>query len=260
MKKEPKILLACPTYDGKAYCLDYWAESVKKLQKITPCDVLLVDNSKSNSYSKRIEGYGFKVIRSKRHKKTIKCIGEARKKINDYLIKNNYDFCFSLEQDVFPDRDVLKKLLNSFKKIKKIDAVVAAPYYFGYLDQGEHPFCKRVDYVSCISKNMVYSKRLRRKIQNTLLSKDLKNKRGLMKVFAVGFGCCLIPVSVLKKVKVKYSENNFKTDDTFFYQDCKIFGISVYADLDLINKIKHIPGSNAPRSNGIFSWGYEKKK
>ena len=29
-----KILLSCPTYDGKAYCLDYWAENVKKLQKV----------------------------------------------------------------------------------------------------------------------------------------------------------------------------------------------------------------------------------
>ena len=256
----PKILLACPTYDGKNYCLDYWAEKVKELQKVTPCDVLLVDNSKDENYSKKIKKYGFKVIRSKHYKKTIKSIGEAKKKLNEYLIKNNYDFHFSLEQDLFPEKDMLKKLIADFKKIKEDEAIIGAPYYYGSINDPEkHPF-RTLGHISCIAKGLIYSKRYKRKIQNTMLSKELKKKKGLIKAFAIGFGCCLIPISVIKKVKVKYSENNFKPDDAFFYQDLERLNIPVYADVDLIKKIKHIPGSNAPDSNGLFSWSSKKKK
>jgi hypothetical protein len=258
--KKNKILLSCPTYDGKAYCLDYWAETIKKLQKVTPCDVLLVDNSKGEDYSKKIRKYGFKVIKSKHYKKTIKSIGEAKKKLNNYLIKNDYVFHFSLEQDIFPDRNLLEELLKDFNKIKEDEAIIAAPYYYGSInDPKKHPF-RTLGYISCIAKGLIYSKRYKRKIQNTMLSKELKNKKGLIKIFAAGFGCCLIPVSIIKKIKVKYSENNFKPDDAFFYQDCEKLGIPVYADVDLIKKVKHIPGSNAPESNGLFSWTSKKKK
>lgn len=258
--KEYKILLSCPTYDGKAYCLDYWAETVNKLKEITPCDVLLVDNSKGEEYAKKIRRYGFKVIKSNHYKKSIKSIGEAKKKLNDYLIKENYDFHFSLEQDVFPDKDVLRRLLNDFEKIKKDEVIIVAPYYYARInDPKKLPF-RTLGYISCIAKGLVYSKRYHRKIQNVMLSKELEKKEGLIRAFAVGFGCCLIPVSVTKKIKVKYSENNFKPDDAFFYQDCEGLEIPVYADVDLIKKVKHIPGSNAPESNGLFSWTSKKKK
>ncbi len=258
--KEHKILLGCPTYDGKDYCLDYWAKVVKELQKVTSCDVLLIDNSKGNDYAKKIRKYGFKAIKSRHYRKPIKSIGEAKKRLNNYLIKNNYDFHFSLEQDIFPDKDILKRLLNDFQKLKKDEAVIAAPYYYGSInDPKKHPF-RTLGYISCIAKGLIYSRKYRRKIQNTMLSKELRKKKGLVKAFAVGFGCCLIPVAILKKIKVKYSENNFKPDDAFFYQDCEKLGIPVYADVDLIKKVKHIPGSNAPGSNGLFSWALEKKK
>ena len=252
--KNPKILLSCPTYDGKAYCLDYWAETVKKLQKITPCDVLLVDNSKGGNYAKKIRRYGFKVIRSKHYEKPIKSIGESKKKLNAYLIKNNYDFHFSLEQDLFPDSDMLKRLLKDFDKIKEDEAVIAAPYYYSPLKEPKEIPFRTLGYISCVAKGLVYSKRYKRRVQNIMLSKELEKKKGLIKVFAVGFGCCLIPVSLIKKIKVKYSENNFKPDDAFFYQDCERLGIPIYADIDLVKKLKHIPGSNAPESNGLFSW------
>lgn len=258
MKK--RVLIATPTFDGKEYCLDYWAEIVKKLQKVTPCDILLVDNSKGNKYAKKIRKYGFKVIKSRHYKKTIKSIGEAKKKLNNYLINSNYDFHFSLEQDLFPDSDMLKRLLDDFKKIKKDEAVIAAPYYYRAINDSKEPPFRTLCYLSCIAKGLVYSKRYKRKIQDMILSKELEKKKGLIKAFAVGFGCCLIPVSILKKIKVKYSENNFKADDAFFYQDCERLGIPVYADVDLTKKIKHIPGSNAPESNGLFSWTSKKKK
>lgn len=257
--KKYKILLGCPTYNGKAYCLDYWAETVKKLQRVTPCDVLLIDNSDRSSYSNKIRSYGFRVIRSKRYKKPIKSLGEAKKKLNEYLIENNYDFHFSLEQDIFPDSDVLKRLLNDFEKIGENETVIAAPYLYDSINEAKGPSYRILDYKTCIAKGLIYSRRYKRKIQDIMLAKELERKKGLIRVFAAGFGCCLIPVSILKKIKVKYSENNYKPDDAFFYQDCERLGIPVYADVELIKKIKHISGSNAPESNGLFSWAVKEK-
>src|SRR3989344_3253635 len=34
-----------------------------------------------------------------------------------YLIYNNYDYLFSLEQDVIPDKNILKKLISHNKKV-----------------------------------------------------------------------------------------------------------------------------------------------
>ncbi|MFH1211697.1 MAG: hypothetical protein V1659_02090, partial [Candidatus Woesearchaeota archaeon] len=255
--KTVRILLACPTFDGKNYCLDFWAEKVLELQKVTPCDVLLVDNSKTENYSEKIKKYGFKVIRSKYHKNNIKSIGEAKKKLNSYLIRNKYDFHFSLEQDIFPDKDVLRKLLDDFNRIKKQEAIVGVPYYLTRISESDkHPF-RTLGYVSVVAEGLIYSERYNRKIQKTLTSKELENKKGLIRAFAIGFGCCLIPRQVIEQVTVKYSEDSYASDDTFFYMSCERLKIPVYADIDLMKKVKHIPGSNAPDSNGIFSWGFE---
>ena len=59
----PKVLVGCPTYDGKKYCLKEYAEALKKLTYAN-FDVLIVDNSKESGYSCMIEALGFKVIRN----------------------------------------------------------------------------------------------------------------------------------------------------------------------------------------------------
>ena len=102
----PKILLGTPTYDGKEYCLDYWVKIIKQIQKTTPCDLLLIDNSQTDYYSDIIKHkYKINVIKSKNYKnQPLKSLAEARKKFYKYAIKNKYNFIFSLEQDIFPQK------------------------------------------------------------------------------------------------------------------------------------------------------------
>ena len=56
---QPKVLVGCPTYSGMEYCLDKYAKTVKSLTHPN-YDILLVDNSKDNSYNLRIHALNLK--------------------------------------------------------------------------------------------------------------------------------------------------------------------------------------------------------
>ena len=110
-KEYPKILIACPTFDGKMYCLDRWVAAVNKID-YPHFDVLLVDNSSGEGYAKRIKQLGIPVLRSHRHERARDTITEARNLIRKKALDGKYDYLFSLEQDVIPKPETLKKLLT----------------------------------------------------------------------------------------------------------------------------------------------------
>ena len=70
------------------------------------------------------------------------------------------------------------------------------------------------------------------------------------RAYACGMGCTLADVSILKKIKVKYSKKRERPDDAFLFLDCQKKGIPVYVDPTLLGKIVHIPGS----SSRLSSW------
>ena len=56
----PKILVACPTSDHKAYCPNEYANVARSLS-YSNFDFFLVDNSKGNEYFERIKSFGVNV-------------------------------------------------------------------------------------------------------------------------------------------------------------------------------------------------------
>ena len=60
--KIPKILVGCPTASTHGYCLKEYANAVKSLT-YPNYEVLLVDNSKDDSYFKRIKSLGLNAIK-----------------------------------------------------------------------------------------------------------------------------------------------------------------------------------------------------
>jgi len=161
----PKILLGTPTYEGKEYCLDYWIKIVKEIQKTTPCDILLVDNSSTNYYAKIIKNkYGINVIKSKSYKnQPLKSLAEARKKFYKYAIKNKYDFIFSLEQDIFPPKDILIHLLKIREKIRDKEAIIGVPYIIKTITHEKRPFIDKGNLTNA-AKERMYSKEMKRMI------------------------------------------------------------------------------------------------
>lgn len=248
MIRKYKILLGTPTYDGKEYCLDYWIKIIKEIQKTTPCDVLLVDNSKGNNYFNLIKRHKLNVIKSPNYKNPLKSLGEARKKLYEYAIKENYDFLFSLEQDIFPPKDIISNLLKIRGKINN-ESVIGVPYKIGNITWEKSPYLGK-DELTNIATGRIYVKYLKRTIQKNLTKKQIKKKKKIMKVYACGFGCTLIDVSILKKIKVRYTEENpkfkgefkYRPDDGLFFVDLHNLRINTYADPNLIGKIIHIYG------------------
>jgi hypothetical protein len=247
--KKPRILLATPTHDGKAYCLEFWVRTVRAIQKVTPCDVLLVDNSLTDAYARRIRKLGIKCLRSPAHDEPLKSLGEARRKLYNHAIRQGYDYFFSLEQDLFPPPDILKYLLGLRRTIKAGLAVAAAPYLIKYLSQVEPPY-HTLDQLTSVSRGLVYSPRIKREMQLLVTGLDMLKQPGVERVFAAGLGCALIDVPLLRTIEVRYSQEHHRPDDAFFYIDLQARDIPVYVDTRLLDKVIHISGN----VHSVYGW------
>src|SRR3989344_9162576 len=113
---EPRVLVGCPTSFHKEYALREYAEAVKSLD-YDDYDIFLVDNSPNNDYFNKIKEHGLNVIKGEYFEGAIKRIITSRNLLRKYALYNNYDYFFSLEQDVIPDKNILKKLISHNKEV-----------------------------------------------------------------------------------------------------------------------------------------------
>jgi len=239
--RKPRILLAAPTYHGKSYCLESWVRNVRAIQKHTPCDVLLVDNSDGDAYARLIRKQGVRVLRSPAYPEPLKSLGEARRVLNEHVIRNGYDYLFSLEQDLFPPVDIIERLLRLRKSIKARRAIVGAPYVMKYITREKPPFSS-IDRLTSVSSGLVFSRRAKRKIQLLMTQRQLMTAANPLRVFAAGLGCTLVETPILREHVIQYDQPTFKPDDAFFYLECEAKGIPVYIDPTLLQSVIHIPG------------------
>jgi hypothetical protein len=243
---KPKILIGCPAYEGHFYCLGEWVKNVKSFD-FPNFDIILVDNSKGSKYFNRIKRLGMKCLKSEYHPRPNIRLAKAREKLHNYAIKNRYDYLFSVEQDIFPKRDVLKKLILDQKDI------VAAPFILeDFLDE---KLRRRKDWLvsfSGIKKYAVTKDGVKRSLW--YLESELKKLR--VKLFQVKnctFGCTLIKTDILKKIKTRIDPRLNKPDDAYFFKDCRKAGIRVYIDTSLYGKVEHYR-----RMGTGFGWVVEK--
>lgn len=113
---KPRILIGTPTYSGKFYCLDEWVKNLKQI-KYPNFDILVLDNSKNDEYKERIESLGLKCTKSTYYEDAIESLCEARKTLFKLAINNGYDYLLMLEQDLFPQPDIIDRLLRHGKEV-----------------------------------------------------------------------------------------------------------------------------------------------
>lgn len=223
--KIPKILIACPTSASKNYCLEDWLRNLNSIRWGGECHVLLVDNTNdmgvnADHLREQLAVYvhtkSFEVIwddpNGKDSLNTV--LASGHEKCRQYAVQGDYDYLLHLESDVFPDADVLEKLVFFRKR------VVNGLYY---RDEGKFrkPMVQRS-----------YMKSIRTVgTLNFLHDEDLGFVDGtLKKVPHAGLGCCLIHKSVFGKVPFRHESGNAASPDTFFAMDCHMNGISIYLD------------------------------
>ncbi len=230
---KPKILVGCPTSFHKEYALEQYIKAVKSLT-YPNIDILLVDNSEDDVYFKKIKKF-LPAIKGPYFESARDRIVASRNILREKVLKGNYDYFFSLEQDVLPPKDILEKLLKHNKKL------ITAVYFANNII----PDKNTSELIPLVYK-LVDDKTLD---MRSLNEAELWENPGLMEVVSAGLGCLLIHKSVLEKIKFRYEKNTF--DDRWFFIDCYNNKIKVFSDTSI--KCKHLI------FNRLYPWTKIKK-
>lgn len=119
-----KVLIGTPIHQIKDYAMERWLTNVARLQKKSPSDLLLVDNSPGLDYVEKVKGY---ISKSGVKNYTIEHIevhqangaderiGRSREVIRQYILSHDYDAWFSWESDQIIPAHTLDKLVAIMK-------------------------------------------------------------------------------------------------------------------------------------------------
>ena len=211
---QSKVLVGCPTSNYNEYALEEYAEAVKNLT-YKNYDFLLVDNSKDDSYLKKLKSFGLPAIKGPWFEGAKQRIIKSRNLLREKALEGNYDYLLSLEQDVIPPRDVIEKLLSHKENI------VSALYFM--------PNKNSLTAMLAIKEgNGEYG----------YIPFNYADKNNhFITVNYAGLGAILISRKVLEKIRFRTDEKP-GFDDWWFCKDAERKGFKIYADLSI--KCKHL--------------------
>ena len=249
--KTPKVLVGCPVSEHHAYCTGDYLEAIKNLS-YPHYDILLIDNSKTEDFSKQLQKADVPVLRDCYAIEDVKDkIAASRNVLRKKVLEGKYDYFLSLEQDVIPPKNVIETLLKHKKSI------VSGVYfnYYTVLDKKElFPVLYR--WLSEKEKKDLLSKKEVLKKVNPGLYADLEKnhfnfsdvrmkltaadveKPRLLRIKQCGVGCVLIAKEVLEKITFRIDHTTDGFDDATFCDDALKAGYELYADTSV--KCKHL--------------------
>lgn len=219
-----KVLLACTVGDVKSYCLERYISAIKKLT-YPNYDILLVDNSETEDYAKKIASYGIPVARTKHCKLQAESVAVGLNFIREKILKENYDYFFCLEQDVIPPPNIIELLLESKKDI--------------VTGLARHLFIKENNEVFEIALIGINDVNNPGKYVYIDWDSTKKYKAGIIKVDYCAMTCLLISREVLEKIRFRFeiteqtkdNPNNLKWQDICFCEDAESLGFEIFANL-----------------------------
>ena len=214
----PRVLVGCPTSDYHEYCVNEYIDRIKNLS-YKNYDILLVDNSKTDDYYKKLLKLGVKVIKTKYFENAKDRIVDSRNILRRYAIENNYDYLLSLEQDVIPEKNVIDELIKHKEKI------VSGVYFNNFPKDGKDRF------LMCLWVNRGDDKETIYHIDEIEL-----HKPKVIEITACGLGCILLHKDVLEKIEFRYEKDAIPFDDVYFCMDVKKKGFKIYANTGVVCK------------------------
>lgn len=216
--KVPKILIGCPVYKTKDYAMERFTKRVKELD-YPNYDILMADNSRDDSYMKRLNELGLPAIKTKWYDSSRGRLCVARNELKKVVLEGGYDFFFSLESDVIPPKNIITELLQWGKQ------VIGGWYYIGKPNESRPCLSrgwKKVEVKNGFVMSHLYP-----------FGKEMAKNR-LMKTYLGSMGCMMIHREVLEKVKFRVCEQMSWHDDSFFFYDLDKLKIPVYVDTDML--------------------------
>ncbi len=221
-----RVLVGCPTASVKSYCLEQFLIGLKSLS-FPDFDVCLVDNSSDSTYFELLKskadlfeketGKKFEVLRDGMHiekprQRLVFCRNILRKKV----LEENYDYFFSLEQDVIAPANSIEKLLSCNQKIASCTYLNLMP----------------TQKVGVVAYRFDSEENKKQGLLTPLGLNDVLPSR-FFEVAASGLGVLLIHRSVLEKISFRVEDNSIAFDDIFFAKDARENGFKIFLDSSL---------------------------
>mgnify|MGYP001566800737 FL=1 len=224
-----KILVGCPIFKGKEYCLKEFLDGLNSIS-YHDFDVCLVDNSQGTDFFKRLKQIAGEWSKTHKNKFFVERVEidsieprakivAARNVLLEKTLKGGYDYFFSLEADVVAPSDVLERLICRGKKIisgiyfnlipAKNSLVILAYKHLGFDEKGEEQ-------------------------TQTLALQKIMPIRVIENLRAVGVGCMLIHRSVLEKITFRFDQKFEAFDDWWFCTDAIKAGYSISVDTSML--------------------------
>jgi hypothetical protein len=220
MKGQPKVLVACPTYDGKNYCIDKWIKQVKELN-YSNYDILLVDNTNDGGRNAEWlkKTFDIEVIHhfDDSYPNIKYLMAQCNEIIRKRVLDEGYDYLFSLEADVMlRNPNIIAKFINH-----------NVPIISGVYDIGP------LGYSYPLVQQLYQDVKTKSQYPRQLFWEELYEHMGgkVMQVYACGIGCVLIDKLVLERIEFRVTEHKSSVHaDSIFYMDTNNMGIETYQD------------------------------
>lgn len=215
----PKVLVACPVHEVKAYCIDSWLNHLKQLS-YKNFDIFLSDNSPTPAFSEGLKAKGYNCKwNNPKGKNIFMAMLDSHEDCRKHAIDKGYDYLFHLECDVFvPTTAIIQNFIQHNKP------VVAGLYHFRNGSKSQ-----------LLTQRIIVDDKYGFETTNVDWESDLSFVDGKLKqVFSAGIGCCMIRRDVFEKIPFRADKDISLHPDTFFCVDLRKNKIPYMVDTSVI--------------------------
>jgi hypothetical protein len=204
----PKVLVATPTFEGKNYCLPAFIDNVANFTyPKNKMDFMIFDNSPTPDNAKMINSiYGVKVNwKDTSDMSVLERLAVTHEAIRVFAMNNHYDYILHLESDVFPDSDVIEKLIWQRK------GIIGVPYM---LFNGGQRRVVTQGFNHCEVKSDMFVTS-----ENLSFNHHYFFDGTVKRCSTNGLGCTLIRTKIIADIPFRFVEGNDAAPDTWFSRD-----------------------------------------
>jgi len=251
-----RILLACPVYDGMAYCFKQFIENLRQVD-YSDFKIVVFDNSRTKGFFRKIKKNPFiKVIHDDtKEEKNMDRVISSRNKILDYAIEKNFDYLLMLDSDVMVKPDILKKLLS-------FDKEVISGIYYNYFRIGGKKLYLPVAFASISQEEFDTLKQRGELPKHAKTKEDIMRhlnpeemKKEIVDVKIPSPGCTLLSRKAFTSgarynLLENFPNEVFVTEDMVFFNTLRKEGFKIYSTPTVIcdhltaEKYKHTQGAH----------------
>ena len=226
---KPKVLVGSPVSDLYDYCFNEFLQSRKSLTYKNH-DLFFVDNSKSESFSKKLKENNLQFTKIEYLENARERMVKSRNILREKVLRENYDYFLNLDQDIIPPKDIIEKMLKHSKKI-------LTGVYFVYNNQYSNQESRYLIPTIWVSDQEITKNGFDGASVKVLPPKETEIDQ-IKRIVSCGSGCLLIHRSILEEIEFRYDQFFPYFDDNWFCRDAFYKGFEIYADLSI--KCKHL--------------------